>query len=253
MEGTANSAAVQLRNYGIGFILGLAAVGYLQAANTLMGPFQVMLYGMGLVALPEAARILRRSPRHMPLFCGLLSVGLALLALAWGVALLVALPRGLGNWLLGPIWRPAYPLVLPTTLYFRRAGAPASARARGCMLWGPRGGACVRRLSTRPPCSYFPWRGQPRQVPAGQSTVPRLGHGSARCIAGGRYVGRYGSTVKGRPVTGSSRASVVEGPSRKSAPQPLPADGRDGAKPSWAQSGALAGLYVSKQDPARSC
>ena len=100
-EGTANSAANQLRNYGVGLILGLAAVGYLQAAGTLMGPFMVIFFGMGLVALPEAARILRRSPRHMALFCGLFSVGLALLALAWGVMLLVALPRGLGQWLLG--------------------------------------------------------------------------------------------------------------------------------------------------------
>ena len=116
-EGTANSAANQLRNYGVGLILGLAALGYLQAAGTLMGPFQVILYGMGLVALPEAARILRRSPRHMALFCGLFSAGLTLMALAWGVTLLVALPRGLGQWLLGPLWRPTYPLVLPTTLF----------------------------------------------------------------------------------------------------------------------------------------
>ena len=69
VEGTATSAASQLRNYGVVLILGLAAVGYLQAANTLMGPFQIILYGMGLVALPEAARVLRRSPRHMALFC----------------------------------------------------------------------------------------------------------------------------------------------------------------------------------------
>jgi O-antigen/teichoic acid export membrane protein len=117
-EGTASSAASQFRNYGIGLLLGLAAVGYVQAANTLMGPFQVVLYGMGLVALPEAARILRHSPRHMLLFCLLLTIGLTLASLMWGVALLVALPRGLGNWLLGPrIWRPTYPLVLPTTLY----------------------------------------------------------------------------------------------------------------------------------------
>src|SRR5262249_22982583 len=52
LEGTAASGASQLRNYGIGLLLGLAAVGYVQAANTLMGPYQVVLYGMGLVALP---------------------------------------------------------------------------------------------------------------------------------------------------------------------------------------------------------
>jgi len=127
VEGTATSAAAQVRNYSIGFILGLAAVGYLQAANTLMGPFQVILYGMGLVALPEAARMLRRSPRHMAVFCVLLSVALTLLALSWGAALLVALPRGLGDKLLGPIWHPAYPLVLPTALFM--AGGCASSGA----------------------------------------------------------------------------------------------------------------------------
>jgi O-antigen/teichoic acid export membrane protein len=117
-EGTTNSGAVQLRTYSLGLIVGLAALGYLQAASTLMGPLQILIYGMGLVALPEAARILRSSPRHMPWFSGLLSGGLVLLALVWGVALLVALPRGLGEWLLRSLWRPAYPLVLPTTLYF---------------------------------------------------------------------------------------------------------------------------------------
>ena len=116
-EGTASSAAGQLRNYGIGFILGLAAVGYVQAASTLMGPFTVMYAGMALVTLPEAARILRRSPRHLPLFCLLVSGGLAILALAWGVVLLVALPRGLGHLMLGKLWVPTYPLVWPTTLF----------------------------------------------------------------------------------------------------------------------------------------
>ena len=115
-EGTANSAAAQLRNYSVGIILGLAAVGYVQAASTLMGPFMVVLYGSGLVALPEAARLWRKSPQRMPLFCVLISIVLTLLGLAWGVVLLVALPKGLGDWLLGPIWRPTYPLVLPTTL-----------------------------------------------------------------------------------------------------------------------------------------
>ena len=114
-EGTANSAANQLRNYGVGLILGLAAVGYVQAANTLMGPFMVIFFGMGLVTLPEAARVLRRSPQHLPIFCLLVSGGLAVAGLVWGIVLLVALPRGLGHLMLGSIWRPTYPLVLPST------------------------------------------------------------------------------------------------------------------------------------------
>ena len=117
VEGSLTSTSSQLRNYGIAIILTLTVVGYVQAANTLIGPFQVVIFGMGLVALPEAARILRRSARQMKVFCTLLTLGLTLAGLAWGAVLLIALPRGLGAWLLGPIWRPAYPLVLPTTLF----------------------------------------------------------------------------------------------------------------------------------------
>jgi O-antigen/teichoic acid export membrane protein len=117
MEGITNSAGAQLRTYGIGLILGLATVGYVQTASTLTGPMVVLFLGMSLTAIPEGARVLRRSPRHLPLFCMLVSGGLALAGLAWGVVLLFALPRGLGSWLVGPVWRPTYPLILPQTLY----------------------------------------------------------------------------------------------------------------------------------------
>jgi O-antigen/teichoic acid export membrane protein len=116
LEGTANNAMTQLRNYGVGLILGLAAVGYVQAATTLMGPFMVIFFGMGLVILPEAARILRRSPQRMVVFCVAVSGGLALLGLLWGIVLLVALPKGLGHLMLGHIWQPTYPLVVPATI-----------------------------------------------------------------------------------------------------------------------------------------
>ena len=128
-ENTANSAASQLRLYGVGIILGLAAVGYVQASLTLMGPFMVIFMGFSLVTVPEAARILRRSPRHLRLFCLLVGGGLAVAAMGWGAALLFALPRGLGQWLLGPIWRPAYPLVLPVAIGLAGACAIAGASA----------------------------------------------------------------------------------------------------------------------------
>ena len=116
-EGATFSAATQLRTYGIGLILGLAAVGVVQATATLMGPITILFLGMSLVAIPEAARILQRSPRRLPLFCVLISVVLGAAGFAWGLVLLVLLPRGLGAWLLGPIWRQAYPLVLPQALF----------------------------------------------------------------------------------------------------------------------------------------
>ncbi len=131
LEGTANSASTQLRNYGVGLILGLTALGYVQASSTLMGPFMVIFFGMGLVTLPEATRILRRSPRHLPLFCMGVSGGLAVAGLAWGLILLYALPRGLGNWILPNLWRPTYPLILPLTISI--VGGCVSAGA-GCGL-----------------------------------------------------------------------------------------------------------------------
>ena len=134
-ENTSNSGAAQLRLYGVGLIVGLAAVGYVQAASTLMGPFLVVFMGMSLVTVPEAGRVLRHSPRHLRLFCVLVGGGLAVTGLAWGVVLLVLLPKGLGDWLLGPIWRPAYPLVLPLTISVMgacfSAGATAGLHALG--------------------------------------------------------------------------------------------------------------------------
>ena len=114
-ENTGGNAADTLRGYGVSYILGLAAVGYVQAAGVLMGPFKILFFGMGMITIPEAARILRRSPRHLPLYCVGVSTGLTVLALVWGVVLLVALPHGLGHLMLGSLWRPTYPLVLPAT------------------------------------------------------------------------------------------------------------------------------------------
>lgn len=126
-ENIVSNAADTLRGYSVNFILGLAALGYIQAAGTLMGPFKIIFFGVSLITLPEAARLLRRSPRRLPLFCATVSTALTLLALAWGAVLLVALPRGVGHLTLGSLWRPAYPLVLPTTLAI--AGGCASTGA----------------------------------------------------------------------------------------------------------------------------
>ncbi len=126
-EGTSQSAAAQIRAYSIGLVLGLAALGSVQAAATLFGPMTILFLGMSLVAIPEAARVLRRSPRHLPLFCLVITGGLSVAGLGWGIFLLVAVPRGFGNWLLGPIWRPTYPLVLPNMLAVIGQGVNAGA------------------------------------------------------------------------------------------------------------------------------
>jgi O-antigen/teichoic acid export membrane protein len=116
VENTGGNAGDTLRSYSLSYILGIAAIGYIQAANTLMGPFKIIFYGLSLITIPEAVRILRRSPRHLPIFCVAVSTALTVAAMAWGVVLLVGLPRGLGHLMLGSLWRPTYPLVLPALL-----------------------------------------------------------------------------------------------------------------------------------------
>ncbi len=134
-ENTSNAGASQLRTYGIGIIAGLAAVGYVQEAGLLMGPFMVVFMGISAVTVPEAARIVRRSPRYLLLYCLLVGGGLATAAAAWGGMLLVTLPRGLGSFLLGARWEPTDPLVIPVTLGLMGAcltvGATAGLHALG--------------------------------------------------------------------------------------------------------------------------
>lgn len=129
LEGTLSAGVMQVRGYGTALILGLAAVGYVQASVTLMGPMTILQLGMALVALPEAARILRRSPRNFPVFCWLVTGGLSLAGLAWGIVLLIGVPRGIGHVALGSaaVWRPTYPLVLPQTVYVVGGGIAGGA------------------------------------------------------------------------------------------------------------------------------
>lgn len=126
VENTGSNASSTLQSYGISYILGVAAVGTIRAASVLLGPLNIIFAGIGMIMMPEAARILRNSPRRLPLYCLALSVGLTSPCVAWTALLLVGLPHGIGNLALGSIWRPAYPLVLPT----------AVATAAGCIGMG---------------------------------------------------------------------------------------------------------------------
>jgi O-antigen/teichoic acid export membrane protein len=128
------SGAAQLRLYGLGWIAGVVAVGSLRAAELLLGPLNVLILGISLMAVPEAARMLRRSVRRLRPFCLLLSSLQAGVAVAWGMALLL-LPEGLGVQLLGPSWQPASKLLLPVTITVAGAafwiGASIGLRALG--------------------------------------------------------------------------------------------------------------------------
>ena len=135
VENVSISGATQLRAYGLGAIAGLADVGTVRGAELLMGPFLAVLMGLGLVAVPEAARVLRRSPRRLPHFCLLLGGVQAVAALAWGLGLLFLLPDDAGRYVLGSVWSSASALILPAMISVMNAsfytGAAAGLRALG--------------------------------------------------------------------------------------------------------------------------
>ncbi|MFC5996711.1 hypothetical protein ACFQE5_21110 [Pseudonocardia hispaniensis] len=135
IENVSSSGAAQLRMYGLGAIAGLAAVGTVRGAELLLGPFLTVLMGLSQVAVPEAARVLQRSPHRLSAFCLLLGGAQAVAALLWGLGLLLLLPDEIGEHLLHALWLPASALILPATLAVMNAsfftGAAAGLRALG--------------------------------------------------------------------------------------------------------------------------
>jgi O-antigen/teichoic acid export membrane protein len=135
VENVSISGARQIRAFALGALAGLANVGDVRAAEILMGPFLVVLMGISQVAVPEASHVLATQPARLARFCFGLGAVQAIAAAAWGVAMLIVLPLGLGSLLLGPIWRPATHLLPPVLIGMAVAcfstGAAAGLRAMG--------------------------------------------------------------------------------------------------------------------------
>jgi O-antigen/teichoic acid export membrane protein len=130
VENTSTSSSNPIRLYAVGFIIGLTAVGYIQEGTLMLGPFFVIFMGVSLVTVPEAARSLRKSARQLWRYCILVGIALTAAAVAWGVFLEVALPRGLGALLLHPgKWEVAYSIVPWMVLSMMGATAVAGATA----------------------------------------------------------------------------------------------------------------------------
>jgi O-antigen/teichoic acid export membrane protein len=114
-ENVSVGGARQVRMFAVGALAGLAAVGEIRAAEMLMGPFLVLLSGVSQVAVPEAKEVLDRSPERLERFCFWLGLVPAAAAAAWGAAVCVVLPLGLGQFLLADLWEPAAALLVPIT------------------------------------------------------------------------------------------------------------------------------------------
>lgn len=135
VENVSISGARQLRMSALGALAGLAAVGEVRAAEMLMGPFMVVLMGISQVAVPEAVQVVRHSAARLKRFCLALGGVQAAAAVAWGAAMLVLVPRGLGELLLGDLWPAAFAILVPVLLNMTigcfENGAMSGVRALG--------------------------------------------------------------------------------------------------------------------------
>jgi O-antigen/teichoic acid export membrane protein len=122
------TAGYQLKFYVLAAVGGLAVVGALRAADLLFGGVYVITQGIGLMAVPEAVRLLRQSTPRLRQFSLLMSALAGGGAIVCGVALL-AIPESLGQRLLQSSWAPASALILPTTIYFTAFGMQMGAWA----------------------------------------------------------------------------------------------------------------------------
>ncbi len=123
----------QLMFYGAGAISGLAAAGSLRAAYVLLAPISVMISGLRLVAIPEAAKVVRTrrgtaSIRYLKRSGLLLCAAQVASFLVWGT-FVYFWPEWLGTQVLGKVWEQARDVVLPLSLASAAGGLTGGASA----------------------------------------------------------------------------------------------------------------------------
>lgn len=114
--------STQIAIFGIAAILGVEAVGALRGGAVLFGPLHIITGGLGIVAVPEGARMLVVSPSRLRKTMLLLSGSVATIAIAWG-AILFLIPSSIGTELLGETWHAARKLILPLSMGAALGGA----------------------------------------------------------------------------------------------------------------------------------
>jgi O-antigen/teichoic acid export membrane protein len=115
-----NMGAINLVTYVIGGIVGLAAVGALRAAQTVLGPLNLLFAGFNSFILPMLSRAAAAGERlRRTAILG--SAALAVVSSAW-IALLVLMPPSLGQAILGDSWEGAHRVMLPSGLLLLAVG-----------------------------------------------------------------------------------------------------------------------------------
>jgi O-antigen/teichoic acid export membrane protein len=114
-EFLSGAGALQAIHFAIAGVFGVAAIGALRAAQTLLGPFNQLLTGLNVGLMPEMVRLRKERPQRLRIVVASVSVAGAG-AVMLGTLLLAAMPESLGSELLGDTWPNARRLILPAGL-----------------------------------------------------------------------------------------------------------------------------------------
>ena len=116
----------QLSIFGVGAVAGLPAAGALRGAQILLGAVNVVFQGIQSTQTPEAVKLANRDINSLNARSKLLSLGLASVAAAWTIAVLV-IPDDVGMLLMGSNWHGASSVLLPVGIAMSGAGVVAGA------------------------------------------------------------------------------------------------------------------------------
>lgn len=122
-----NSGSYYALCYGLVAIAGAAELGRWRAAQALIGPVSVLLMGGTTLGVPESVRV-RERRRSLWRLTGLLSAGLAVVAMVGGALVYLILPA-LGPGLFPDTWETARSVVPILTGYAAAVGASTGAVA----------------------------------------------------------------------------------------------------------------------------
>ena len=134
----AYTLSITLATFLVGAIAGVAALGSLRAAVIILGPTTLIVSGLGLAAVPEAARSLAESPKKLLRTAIAISSVAGACALIWGLFVL-ALPENVGTDLLGANWVEGQALLFPMAI----------ASVAGCVAIGANSGLKALEAATR--------------------------------------------------------------------------------------------------------
>lgn len=148
-EFVVSNGILQLVTVLVAAVSGLAAAGAIRGAQVLFGPVNVVIMGVVATAIPEGARLRQRSFAALASGMVLVSLGVTVVALSWGVVTGVLLPESVGRAVLGDTWPMAVAVVPALTFFLAATGAGLGAVSGLRVLEQPKRSLVVR-------CAFAP-------------------------------------------------------------------------------------------------